>query len=64
MKIVNDLLEPILKEALAKEQHRKDADGKEAEEEDDTLLGHLVKETKGTRSPIPSDLLTLTQIPM
>ena len=44
MKIVNNLLEPILEKALAKEQNRKRADNKE---EDDTLLSHLVKETKG-----------------
>lgn len=45
MKIVNGLLEPILEDALKKEERSKNSDDKETE--DDTLLSHLVKETKG-----------------
>ncbi|TCD70445.1 hypothetical protein EIP91_003526 [Steccherinum ochraceum] len=43
MKVVRDLLDPVFKEALSKEQMRQSI-GEKAEE-DDTLLGHLAKET-------------------
>ncbi|KAH8106031.1 cytochrome P450 monooxygenase pc-3 [Cristinia sonorae] len=45
MKIVNDYVEPILKNVLAKDSQSRNTNVHKSEE-DDTLLGHLVKETK------------------
>ncbi|THH31315.1 hypothetical protein EUX98_g2873 [Antrodiella citrinella] len=46
MKVVRSLLEPILKDALAKEEVRKLGGSQDVKDDDDTLLGHLVRETQ------------------
>lgn len=47
MKVVRNLLEPILKDALDKEEVRKARGDQDVKDDDDTLLGHLVRETQG-----------------
>ena len=57
MTVVNAFIEPILQEALRKNEARAKTDaqfhGKENQEEE-TLLDHLVKQTSGTHGSLQS----------
>lgn len=47
MKVVNEFLEPILKDAIAKQQASQGLSNADKDAEDETLLDHLVRQTTG-----------------
>ena len=51
MKVVNAFLDPILKDAIAKQKASQGLPGVGKDTEDETLLDHLIRQTTGADYP-------------